>query len=168
MAREYRREIIEPTVNQPRTLLIMSTPKQGKSTIIGELTRVFAPGQAQAISIGQENNFNIVRANYEHFNRLNEFESYLDDLIKDQPFKYVAFDSLSVINQWAELYGTITYMSSPMGRNFNLKARMTNSGAKGPGYSRSNSKLYFLPGNEHFKSVHTLPDGAGERLPVSR
>lgn len=161
--REYSREITEPTVGSPRTLLIMSFPKLGKTSVIGGLTSTFAPGDSQAISIGHEDNFSIVKANYEHFPKLREFESYLDDLIEDQPFTFVAFDNMSVINQWSETYGTLAYMADSMGKSFNLKARKTNPKAIGPKLSAKTYKQYYMPGDPEFVSVHTLADGNGYR-----
>ena len=68
------------------------------------------------------------------------------------------------MDEWSELVGTINYMKSTQGKSWNLKARLNDPTAKGPGFSNQTAGLYFLPGDEHFKSVNTLPDGAGYRF----
>ncbi len=161
MKREYNRKIKKASVHQPRTLLIMSPPKTGKTVITANLTTEFAPGDSQVISIGDEDNYNVVDANYEHFNTLTSFEKYLDDLIKDQPFTFIAYDNLSALDEWCEYYGTLAYMGSSMGKNFNLKARQVNERAVGPRFNTKTYAQYFLKGDPEFMSVYSLAKGSG-------
>lgn len=165
MQRDYIKEPRKALRTMPKTIIIMSSPKLGKTAITAELTTKFARGNSQVITLGDEGGFDNVEANVINFKRAYEFEKYLDDLIVDRPFSFLILDHLSILNEWSDPIGTLEYMGTNIGKNFNLKAKKQNEHARGPGFNKDTMDKYFLPGDPDFESVTTLPDGAGWRYP---
>lgn len=163
--REYVYNTRLPTRSMPSVIINIAPPKIGKSVVTAKLTTDFAPKKSQVITLGDEDGYANLEVNEINFTAAHKFEKYLDDLIVDQPFDFIILDNLSVLNEWAEKSGTLAYMNSIQGKNFNLKARLTNPKATGPGLTKDSKDLYFLPGDDEYRSVYTLPDGAGYRLP---
>ena len=150
-----------PLRSMPSTLMIIGDVKLGKTTIEALMTTQFAPGKALLVTLGKEAGADNLAAVEEKCPDYRTYENLMDDLISDQPYDFVIYDNLSVVNDWAETAGTISYMKSTMGKNYNLKARDTNPTAKGPGLNSKTMNLYYLPGDPNFKSVYLLPDGNG-------
>lgn len=148
--------------DMPHTLLIQAFAKVGKSTIASKFTTDFAPGESVVINMGNETGYDNLEVVEIKADKASKFESLLDNLIVDQPYKFVFFDNLSVFDRWSETLGTLEYMSSTMGKSFNFKARLDNPQAKGPGFKKA-PHLYFVPTDKEFQSVHILPDGNGYR-----
>lgn len=151
----------EPTRSMPSIIMLMGFPKLGKSAITANITTHFARGKSQVISLGDEDGYDNLAVNEIKFRKWGEFEKYLDALIVDRPFDFIIVDNTSVINEWMDKCATLEYMTSVAGKSFNLKAKENNPKAKGKGLSVDTLDDYFLPGDSKFKSVSTLPDGAG-------
>lgn len=80
-----------------------------------------------------------------------------EKLIRDgKKYDYVALDTLTEINDWAEWSGTFKYMNSVQGQSFNrVKDPKTGLPIKnGP---------FLDPDDPDYLSVHTLPEGYGYR-----
>lgn len=63
------------------------------------------------------------------------------------PYDYVAIDTLTEVDEWAEWSGTMAYMESIAGKNFN----------------RAPDGKMLPPTDINYESVHTLPNGYGYR-----
>lgn len=73
----------------------------------------------------------------------------------EKKYDYVAVDTLSEVNDWAEWSGTFRYMQSSVGKSFNRVKDSKGIPIKGGA---------FLPFDDpEYASVHTLPDGNGYR-----
>ena len=70
-------------------------------------------------------------------------------------YDYVAVDTLSEVNDWAEWSGTYRYMNSIQGKSFNRVKDKNGNPIKGG--------EFLDPQDEDYLSVHTLPDGNGYR-----
>lgn len=83
-------------------------------------------------------------------------DKFADELIKaGKPYDYVAIDTFSEINDWAEWSGTYRYMNSILGSSFNREL-----GADGKPIKKG---TMLKPNDENYESVHTLPEGYGYR-----
>jgi len=147
-------EITQVKNTNPRDLVILSIPKMGKGTILGSLTT-----KENAIVLDLE------KGGYEYIparkistytndqtTRWESFQNYIKfrNALLDQKgkYEYLIIDGLSDLDDLAEIGGTLAYMNSIIGKKFNRE--------KGQETGRK-----FEPHEAEFKSVLTLPDGAG-------
>ena len=79
-----------------------------------------------------------------------------DELIKaGKPYDYVAIDTLSEVNDWAEWSGTYRYQNTILGKSFNRERDTFGNPIKGGTILKATDNEY--------QSVHTLADGYGYR-----
>lgn len=79
-----------------------------------------------------------------------------EKLIEDgKQYDYVALDTLSEVNEWAEWSGTYRYMNSPQGKSFNRKRDERGNPIKGG--------EFLDPSDDEYQSVHSLAEGYGYR-----
>ena len=79
-----------------------------------------------------------------------------DQIIAEgRPYDYIAIDTFTEINEWAEWSGTFKYMNSPQGKSFNRVKDKNGNPIKGG--------EYLSPNDPDYMSVHTLPEGYGYR-----
>ncbi len=71
----------------------------------------------------------------------------------DKKYDYLAIDTLSEVNDWAEWSGTYRYMNTVQGKSFNRVKDANGNPIK-------NGDL-LDPSSDDYLSVHTLPDGNG-------
>lgn len=95
----------------PRTFVMYSQPKMGKTTLISELD--------ECLLIDLENGSEFVDAVKYKVNTIKELYA-LGEKIKEKrkPYKYIAIDTISQLEHWAESAATAKYKSSNMGKNF--------------------------------------------------
>ena len=141
----------------PRDLVIISIPKMGKGCILGNLSK-----QANGLV------FDLEKGGYEYIDArkvsiypkesttdLEAFDNYCawrDELLKNKgKYQFLIIDGLSDLDRMSEIGGTMMYMNSVIGKNFNKIDK------KDP---RDDAPKYW-PGHEKHKSVLTLADGAG-------
>lgn len=74
-------------------------------------------------------------------------------IAEGRQYDYVALDTLTEVNEWAEWSGTFRYMNSPQGKKFN---RVRN--AKGDPIPGGD---FLDPTDDDYQSVHSLPEGYG-------
>ena len=152
----------------PRSMIVMGKPKRGKSTIMAGLTTQFAPGKSLILSVG-EYGYEDQDATYVQCKTARAFNDTLDEIEQanaaegDYRYDFIITDHLSKLDEWAEILGTLNYMKSSQGRNFNFRDA-GNPNAKGPGWSPNTAAQYFMPGDPEFRSVYTLPNGGGYRF----
>ena len=133
MERRKPREVI------PRTLLIYSLPKAGKTTIVSQLENClilecepggadFVGGQIIDITTPGDLAKTIVAIEEAH-----------------NPYKYLVVDTLTQLDLWSELVGTYNFMDKPQGKRLNRD---------------DNGKIIDHLDNR-FVTVHELPNGNG-------
>lgn len=157
--RVWKREPRKPLRDMPQSMVLMGHSGVGKSKIVAEITTKFAREKSQVLSLGKEKGFDNLEVNEEKLDNFKLFEAYLDALIKDQPYDFIIIDNLSVLDEWAEIAGTLYYMSTAQGKSFNFKGV-----GKGPGFKIKTASQYYLPKDEEFGTVHSLADGAGYKF----
>lgn len=147
-------DISKVTTTAPRDFVIVSIPKMGKGTILGALTR-----EKNAIV------FDLEKGGYEYIparkistytndktTRWESFKNYIKyrNALLDEKGKYdyLIVDGMSDLDDLSEIGGTLHYMNTIIGKKFN-RVGGTETGRK------------YEPDEPEFKSVLTLPEGAG-------
>ena len=120
--------IIKASRKSPKNMVIYGPPKIGKTTMLSKLDN--------CLIIDLEDGSDMVDALKVKVNNLGMLAIIGKEIIQEQrPYKYVAIDTISKLEEWCEVEGKRIYMKTPMGKNFEQK----NPGA----------------------SVLSLPNGAG-------
>jgi hypothetical protein len=148
-------KITEVRETAPNDLILISVPKTGKSTILAELTK----GKN-----GEGILFNLEKGGTDYLSgkfldiyptattsmreALDNYKGYRDLLLKNKgKYKFLLIDSLTALNDLAEIMGTYYYMYSiPQGKNFNKDPKT--------------GKVYDFE-DPLFKTVNSLPEGYG-------
>lgn len=137
----------------PRDLLLVSLPKMGKSTILGDFTT-----KRNALVLDLE------KGGYEYVNarklttyvtqdttRYESYQNYIRyrKLLMENKGKYefLIIDGMSDLDDLSEIGGTLSFMDSILGKKFNR--------------DKEGGKLDYS--DPDWKSVLTLPEGAGYR-----
>jgi len=130
---------IEIEDTNPRIFILYSAPKMGKTSLISELEN--------CLLIDLENGSNYVRGLKIKINSLVELEQLCVEIEKaGKPYKYIALDTISQLEDWCEMDATVEYMKSTQGKMFN---RVIEKGT-----------IKDLP-TKDWQSVLSLPNGAG-------
>ena len=120
--------IVKASRKSPKNMVIYGPPKIGKTTMLSKLDN--------CLIIDLEDGSDMVDALKVKVNNLGMLATIGKEIIQEQkPYKYVAIDTISKLEEWCEVEGKRIYMKTPMGKNFEQK----NPGA----------------------SVLSLPNGAG-------
>lgn len=147
-------EISIPISGNAKDLVIVSIPKMGKSAILGDFTTTH-----NAIILDME------KDGYQYIparklstytsHDMNLWESYQNyikyrKLLLENKGKYefLIIDGLTDLDELSEIGGTLAYMNSIIGKKFNRKGGLADA-----------EKIEY--GDPEWKSVLTLPDGAG-------
>lgn len=153
-------EIILPTephkakVN-PETLIIFGKEKCGKTTILSKLPN--------CLIVDTENGTTSLNAlaikapeDKGPVGKMQWLKKVADTIIeKGKPYDYIALDTLTEVNEWAEWSGTYRYMNSVQGKSFNREKDKNGLPIKGG--------KFLDPSDDSYESVHTLADGNGYR-----
>tara|TARA_R110002020_G_C16207123_1_gene766747 strand:- start:498 stop:1289 length:792 start_codon:yes stop_codon:yes gene_type:complete len=145
---------VTATYVDPHIMLFYGPPKVGKTTILSQLddcliidledgTKYLDSLRVQVIGLKKP-----VESDKALEERQKKNQFYFDEVgkaihEKGKPYKYVAIDTVTKLEEWCEWEGTSMYMSSVQGKNFNRD---------NAGNILSRSK---------WNSVLTLPNGAG-------
>jgi len=119
---------IKASRKSPKNMIIYGAPKIGKTTVLSQLDN--------CLIIDLEDGSDMVDAlkvKVGNLRELGEAGKAIHEAKK--PYKYVAIDTISKLEEWCEADAKVLYMQTPMGKNFEQK----NPGA----------------------SVLSLPNGAG-------
>ena len=147
-------EITTPENGNPKDLVIVSIPKMGKGTILGDFTTKY---NGIVLDMEKDGYQYIAARKLSTYTShdLSPYDSYLNyikyrKLLLEHKGKYdyLIVDGLTDLDELSEIGGTLYYMNSVIGKKFNRK----NGIADG-------EKLEY--GDPEWKSVLTLPDGAG-------
>lgn len=115
-------KIVKATSINPRTLLIYTKPKQGKTTLLSGLDGCLLvetdPKGADKVDA--------LKIEINSFNELRELAASVYEKgynpttkIYTPPYQYAAIDTLTMIDEWSEIVGTFNYMEKPQGKKFN-------------------------------------------------
>lgn len=152
---ELPNTIVKAAHTNPRTIVLYSKPKQGKSTVLS--------GLCDSLLIDTEKGSEFIDAfkvAVDNFEDLREVARAIyakgttnpDGSKKpySPPYKYLIIDTLTRIDEWSEIEGTFKYMDKPQGKSFNRVG-----GVKG------GEKI---PLNDpNFETVHEIGQGFGYR-----
>ena len=119
---------VKATRKSPKNMVIYGPPKIGKTTALSQLD--------DCLIIDLEDGSDMVDALKVQVNDLSELTEVGKAIMKDgRPYKYIAIDTITKLEEWCEEDAKRIYMATPMGKNIEQK----NPGA----------------------SVLSLPNGAG-------
>jgi len=119
---------VKASRKSPKNMIIYGPPKIGKTTVLSQLD--------DCLIIDLEDGSDMVDALKVKVNNLSELQSIGTAIMKQgRPYKYIAIDTISKLEEWCEVEAKSIYKETPMGKNFDSK----NTGA----------------------SVLSLPNGAG-------
>ena len=148
-------KVTKATYTSPHILLIYGPPKVGKSTLLSKLKDCLILDLEQGTKFLDALKANVIglespigEKEDSEKKRAEEGKYYLNELGKaihkgGKPYKYVALDTVTKLEEWCEWEGTKLYMRSGTGKNFNR-----------------NKAGDVLPRSK-WSSVLTLPNGAG-------
>ena len=95
----------------PKNMIIYGAPKIGKTTVLSKLDN--------CLIIDLENGSDMLDALKIKANSLSELADVGRSIMKaDKPYKYIAIDTISKLEEWCEAEGKNIYMKTPMGKNF--------------------------------------------------
>lgn len=151
---------IEPVKQKaPRDLIIISQPKMGKGSILGEFTKKY-----NALV------FDLEKGGYEFIEArkistytdesTTEWEAFLNyikyrtELLKQKgKYDYLIIDGFSDLDSLSEIGGTLTYMDSAMGKKWNRE--LDERGVVIPGGKK------YMPYDPEWKSISEMAEGFG-------
>lgn len=147
-------EISPVSLVSPRDLVILSIPKMGKGTILGQFTEThnalvldlekggyeYIPARKLSTYVSQDTD--ILESFHNYIN-------YRNALLENKgKYEFLIVDGISDLDALSEIGGTLFYMDISVGKSFNRK-----------GGIKDGEKLDFY--HPEWKSVTTLPDGNG-------
>jgi hypothetical protein len=107
-------EKVKASRKSPKNMIIYGPPKIGKTSILADLEN--------CLIIDLENGSDMIDALKVKVNNLTELAELGREIIKQgRPYKYVAIDTISKLEEWCEAEGKKLYMKTPMGKNFDEK-----------------------------------------------
>jgi len=119
---------VKASRKSPKNMIIYGAPKIGKTTVLSQLD--------DCLIIDLEDGSDMVDALKVKANSLKELQEIGQQIVNNnKPYKYIAIDTISKLEEMCESYAKQIYMKTPMGKTFEQK----NPGA----------------------SVLSLPNGAG-------
>jgi AAA domain len=100
-----------PETTDPRVLILYGSPKVGKTTILSQL-----PG---CLIIDLEDGTDYLTALKVKAHNMDELEA-IAQALRNPPnqYPYIAIDTVSAMEDWAEIRGTQRYKLNPTGKNF--------------------------------------------------
>jgi hypothetical protein len=114
---EIPAEPIEALSKEPKTLIIYSAPKIGKTTIIAGLKN-------HLIMEHEPNGAGAVKARYVQLSNPYEIGEFIE-YIKSDPavlkgVDFIIVDTITKWDEWSEVVGTHNFMAKPQGKKWNL------------------------------------------------
>lgn len=147
---EFKKEKKKVITHSPEELLIYSKPKMGKTDLISRIE--------DCAIIDLEGGSGYVNGYVHKATSLEELDKLLIWLEKEKPYKYVAFDTLTRLEEMCEVEGTLNYMNSIQGKKFN---RVTQEHVDLELVPADKLGMQFPVGHKYFESVNSLPQGYG-------
>ena len=105
---------VKASRKSPKNMIIYGPPKIGKTTVLSQLDN--------CLIIDLEDGSDMVDALKVKAHSLKDLQAIGAEIMKQgRPYKYVAIDTISKLEEWCEGYAKQIYMKTPMGKNFNQK-----------------------------------------------
>ena len=135
--------------------ILYGLPKCGKTTILSQLEGCLIIDTEE----GSDKVSGLIKkvpSNLGPVSKMQWLDKFADELIKaGKPYDYVALDTMSEVNDWAEWSGTYRYCNSIMGKSFNRELDPLGKPIKGG--------PILPPTDDNYESVHNLAEGYGYR-----
>lgn len=135
------------------TMILYGKEKCGKTTALTSLPNCliidteFGSNMIEALAIQPPKDAGPV-------SKMQWLKKLANKIIEDgKQYDYIAIDTLTEVNYWAEWSGTFRYMNSIQGKSFNRVLDSKGNPIKGG--------EFLDPQSDDYLSVHTLPDGNG-------
>ena len=107
-------EKVKASRKSPKNMILYGAPKIGKTTVLSQLD--------DCLIIDLEDGSDMIDALKIKVNNLKELADVGREIIKQgKPYKYIAIDTISKLEEWCEDEGKKIYMKTPMGKNFETK-----------------------------------------------
>jgi hypothetical protein len=147
-------EISKVNISSPRDLAIISIPKAGKGTIFGKFTEKYnaivldlEKGGYEYIAARKLSTY--VEQDTTRWESFQNYIKYRNLLLENKgKYEYLIIDGLSDLDDMSEIGGTLSYMNTIIGKKFNREGNIETGKA-------------YTPDHSEFKSVLSLPEGAG-------
>jgi hypothetical protein len=95
-------------------MIIYGPPKIGKTTVLSQLD--------DCLIIDLEDGSDMIDALKVKAHSLRDLQTIGTEIMKQgKPYKYIAIDTISKLEEWCEEEGKKIYMKTPMGKNFETK-----------------------------------------------
>jgi len=105
---------VKASRKSPKNMIIYGAPKIGKTTVLSQLD--------DCLIIDLEDGSDMVDALKVKAHSLKDLQAIGTEIIKQgRPYKYIAIDTISKLEEWCEAHGKQIYMRTPMGKNFDTK-----------------------------------------------
>ncbi len=132
--------VVKSTVNNPSVTLIYSQPKCGKTTLLSKLDN--------CLILDLESGSDYVDALKIKVNSLAELQQIGKQIVTSgKPYKYVAIDTITKLEELCVGLAKEMYQASPMGKNFDSKNEgisvLTLANGAGYGWLRQAFELWF-------------------------
>ena len=102
---------VKASRKSPKNMIIYGAPKIGKTTVLSQLDN--------CLIIDLEDGSDMVDALKVKAHNLKDLQAIGSAIIKEgKPYKYIAIDTISKLEEWCEVYAKQIYMRTPMGKNF--------------------------------------------------
>lgn len=144
----------EPRKN-PKTMILFGKEKCGKSTALAKLKNCLIIDTEKGTELLKAVSLQ-VPSDVGPVGKMTWLRRVAEKLIEGgNKYDYVAIDTFSEVNEWAEWSGTYKYMNSAQGKSFNRVKDKHGTPIKGGDF--------IDPMSDDYQSVHTLPEGYGYR-----
>ena len=111
---ELPKKKVKASRKSPKNMIIYGAPKIGKTTVLSQLD--------DCLIIDLEEGTDMVNALKIKVRNLKELSEVGKEIIKQgRPYKYIAIDTISKLEEWCEDEAKRIYMKTPMGKNFEQK-----------------------------------------------
>jgi Cdc6-like AAA superfamily ATPase len=111
---ELPTEKVKASRKSPKNMIIYGAPKIGKTTVLAKLDN--------CLIIDLEDGSDMLDALKVKANSLKDLQDIGAAIMKaGRPYKYIAIDTISKLEEWCESYAKQIYMKTPMGKNFDTK-----------------------------------------------
>ena len=105
---------VKASRKSPKNMIIYGAPKIGKTTVLSQLD--------DCLIIDLEQGSDMLDALKVQVNSLKELGEVGKEIYTEgKPYKYVAIDTISKLEEWCEEEGKQIYLKTPMGKNFEQK-----------------------------------------------
>jgi len=136
---EIPKDVRKAPRSEPRSLLIYSAPKLGKTSIAAQIPKSLLVEM-------EKGGADAVDARVMEIDNPNDLKPLFTMLKAEKGIEVIVLDTLSKMDEWSEITGTESYQQKPQGKSFNV----------------ANGKR--LPRNHpSWDSVHSLGQGFGYR-----